>query len=1232
MVKKNNVQKPPARPQVRESWAGLAIQTYKRDRSLNIMFKPMILGLVSSIQEIPPLFYRPHSTSTNNRSKGVDAESFWLRIQEMVVFDLDPQSPSYSLRAPLINKELAANRIGAGSKYHLALQGKLQPEYLSLGQRVQRDDVDEMVEAMCYGIEPALTNSFKCIRIVAAICLSGFMIGLSSTGIQSRCILIKYMQDQFFKTMLYDVCDIIRYTACTTSTTLLSPSNVLPNTLNILLGVAKNNVTDPSPSVRISGFALIVKILSIVDNLIGTSSQNDRKTLIAILTQNWQQYGQLYCSLFKDECPESAVLAVLAVHTFIRFFTTHKQPLDENNVREFIRNMMSTTFSTERILRRIAGLSYLELFNGSVGQLNSNKIDSASSYPQAFFDTVYASILKESPTKISLICIAESLVDMFASLPQSNLPTDFFSSLIPYLLDTISNDTFHDILVFVSACLMQCCYQRIILFDHLVLQSIESVFYDESLDTLNNLSDMFNAEQDKAIFRYVYRILLDEEDNFLAEADYRIIFECILRPIHIFSPSITTSRSDQQSQGCSLAALYRRLISAVDSFATDNQTTKIEELCAAFLYLVYIIVEHNSVLPTDSSPSLISNTFRKELEGVYEGLFTTILPKLSPALYHSISSNVLIYQSKPVDKGANLQRHVKLVPKLIAHYLHLSGSTAQSLVSTYIREQLVDIYSTLLRHELPSLQYGFLADIATSIPLVDFTLYDNIVSLLKLDPLHLQSAAYYELDALLRVFLVSLIWLKGSSRVSESILDNFLFNLLTPIAFITLRSCIHFMAEIKNSIRILSIQKHLLQHPGLLSLISTVMQTCYVLYTSFSDYYNNQDIDRSKMENLSDLIVHMYFCAHFLGKEFLSARDDCMSDLKALTVAAPETETEAKTKTKQTPTITKSTYYLLVKADKAVKSLIELAFQSTFTIFRDSSCYYVYLYANLFIMTLGNRFLLNSKFTNLSCPSMFSSQAGAIKVIPAYANQFASFLQISRLSSMLLQDDFMLYKSFLPNYGTAEEITTKYCSLVYGAYTTLKKYSRTRQHAMKEYLILCSILRLLEATEGLVYPKKLLEEALSPDETKILEQNISQLLENNNITKEDHQVSHSSHQVITDVPLLGKAYSSSQPLLSDLFQTNDPSTNANTGLNQLVNPASQELALLDNEGNEIEPHDSPSNSSSSSPNSVGRASPRDPLTIDFLLSQATLAANSDLLSIHDEDAGSGSLSDLGDIL
>lgn len=1233
MVKEANAQKPPTRTQSREgrgSWIGLAIQTYKRDGSLNIMFKPMILGLLNSLQGTPPLFYRPHSKSASSRGKGVDAESFWLRIQEMVIFDPDPQSPPYSLRAPLINKELAADRIGTGSRYHLALQGKLQPEYVSLGQRVQRDDVEEMAEAVCYGLEPALTSSFKCIRIIAAICLSGFMIGLSSTYTQSSYILIKYMQDQLLKTMLYDICDIIRYTACTTITNLLSPSNALPNTLSTLLSIAKNNIIDPSPSIRISGFALIVKVLGISNSLMSTASQTDRNQLLALLAQNWQQHGQLYCSLFKDECPESAALAVLTVYTFVRCLSTHKHSLNEDSIYELIRHMMSVTFSTERTLRRVAGLSYLGLFHNPIKQLHSNKVDPENFYPEAFFETVYATTLKESPTKMSLVCIAETLVDMFASLPRSNLPTDFFSSLIPYLVDTISNDNFLHILTFVSTCLMQCYYKKTILFDNLVLQSVESVFYDEALDTLKSVSDMYALEQDKAIFQYIYRVLLDEEDAFLAEADYDSISECILQPIHIFSSSTNTDRTNQQSKGFSIISLYRRFNSVFDSFAADNQSIRLEELCTAFLYLIYIIVECNSILPADCNPSLISDTFREELEGVYEGLFTTVLPKMSPALYYCISSNVLIYQSNlpdKNDKGNSVQKHVKLVPKLIAHYLQLSGSTAQSLVSSHIREQLMDVYSALSRRELPSLQYGFLSDIVSCISPADLTLYDNIVSVLKLDPLHLQSAAYYELDALLRIFLVSLIWLKGSSRVSETILDNFLFNLLTPIAFVTLRSCVHFMAEIKKGIRIVSIQKYLLQHPGLLTLISTVMQTCYVLYVSFSDYYNNPNTDRSKMENLSDLIVHMYFCAHLLGKEFLTARDDCISDLKVLTAVTSTKKTDTVSTKEQNPNITKSTYYLLVKADKAAKSLVELAFQSTFAIFRDSSCYYVYLYANLFIMTLGNRFLLNSKFTNLSCPSMFSSQAGAIKVMPAYANQFSGFLEISRLSSMLLQDDYTLYKSLLPNYGTAEEITTKYCSLVYGAYATLKKYARTRQQSMKDYIILCCILRVLEATEGLVYPKALLEEVLSLDEAKILEQNISILLkENNDIAKKGQQTSYPSHQVITDVPILGKAYSSSQPLLSDLFQTKDPSVNTTSDINQLVNPGLQELVLL---GNEVEqPHEP----LSSSPTSVDKVPHKDPLTVDFLLSQATLAANSDLLDIHDENAGSRELSDLRDVL
>lgn len=1223
MVKGPGPQKPPTRAQVREGrggWAGLAIQTYKRDGSLNIMFKPMILGLLNSIQEIPPLFYRSHSKSIGSRGKGVDSESFWLKVQDMITFDSDPQSPPYSLRAPLINKELAADRIGAGSKYHLALQGKLQPEYVSLGQRVQKEDTEEIAEAMCYGIEPALASSFKCIRIIASVCLSGFMVGLSSTNALSSYILTTYMQDQFLKTMLYDICDIVRYTACTTVTNLLSPSNALPNNLTVLLSITKNTITDPSPSIRISGFALILKVLSLSSNLMNLVSQADKTRLVALVAQNWQQHNQLYCSLFKDECPESAALAILTVHTCIRLLPTFNQSLGADEAHELVRHIMSITFSTERVLRRVAGLAYLSLLSPGDG-------NSSSPYPQVFFDEVYGNILKESPTRISLTCIAESLVDTFASFPQSTLPRHFFSSLLPHLLDTISNDTFLHILIFVSACLMQCYYKKIVLFDHLVLRPIESVFYDEALDTLKSLSELFMLERDKAIFQYTYRVLLDEETTFLAEADYEAIAECILHPILIFSPDTISTRPSQQSVDFSLISLYRRFTSALSSFKTDNLTVKLEELCTAFLYLLYLLVDHNNVLPTDGNPNLVSETFRKELESIYEGLFITILPGLSPALYNNISNNALIYQSNPSDKGDSAIRHVKLVPKLIAHYLQLGGSTAQSLVSTHIREQLMSIYSTLSRHELPPLQYGFLADIVSCITPADLTIYDNIISLLKLDPLRLQSTTYYELAALLRIFLVSLIWLKGSSRVSEGILDNFLFNLLTPVAFSTLRSCIYFMAEIKKGIRILAIQRHLLQHPGLLSLISTVIQVCFVLYTSFSEYYNNQNTDRSKMENLSDLILHMYFCAHFLGKEFLSARDDCMSDLKLLTAAK---KTDTANAIEQNPNITKSTYYLLVKADKSTKSLIELAFQATFTIFRDSLCYYVYLYANLFSMTLGNRFLLNNKFTNLSCPSLFSGQAGAIKVIPAYANQFAGFLEISRLSTMLLQDEFELYKSLLPNYGTIEEVTTKYCSLLYGAYTTLKKYARTRQQATKDYIVLCSILRMLEATESLVYPRALLEEALSAEEAKILELNISQLLkESKDLVHEDPQVAYPSHQVITDVPILGKAYSSSQPLLSGLFQSTDSSTNAVSNVVQISKTGSQELVPL---GDEAEPQNSPSGSPVDSPNSANEMSPKDPLTIDFLLSQMTLAANSNLIDSSNENSADKGLSDLRDIL
>lgn len=1241
MVKEASARKPPPRAQAREgrgSWAGLAIQTYKRDGSLNIMLKPMILGLLSSIQEIPPLFYHPHSQLTGSRRKGVDPESFWLKIQDMVIFDPDPQAPSYSLRAPLINKDLAADRIGAGSKYHLALQKTLQPEYVNLGQRVQRENIEEIADALCYGLEPALSNSFKCIRITASICLSGFMIGLSSTSTASSYVLTNYMQDKFLRTMLYDICDIVRYVACTTVTSLLSPSNASPSILSTLQAVAKNNITDPSPSIRISGFVLIMKVLGLSSSLMTSASKADKNKLVALVAQNWQQYSQLYCNLFKDECPESAALAVLTVHTFLRLLPVFGQSPSAHKIHELTRHMMSVTFSTERTLRRVAGLAYLGFFSEIASDSNSGTLDPVTHYPQAFFDSVYASTLKESPTKVSLTCIAESLVDILASLPQSSLPKDFFSSLLLHLVDTLSNEAFLHTITFVSACLMQSYYGKIPLFDHVVLQPVESVFYDEALDTLKHLPELFAQEQDKIPYQYIYKVLLDEEDTFLAEANYTAISKCILSPVPIFPSSTTTDTSPQQGAkpNFSLTSLYRRFTSVFDSFRADNLTNKLEDVCTAFLYLLYLLVNHNNVLPTDGSPNLISDTFRKELEVVYEGLFTTIFPSMNSALYHSISNNALIYQSNASDKGDNSLRHVKLIPKLIAQYLQLSGGAAQSLLSTLIREQLMSIYSALLRRELPSLQYGFLADIVSCVTPADLTLYDNTVSLLKLDPLHLQSAAYYELDALLRIFLVSLIWLKGSSRVSEGILDNFLFNLLMPITFVTLRSCIYLMAEIKKGIRILVIQRHLLQHPGLLSLISTVMQTCLVLYTAFSDYYNNQNTDRSKMENLSDLILHMYFCAHFLGKEFLSARDDCISDLKLLTTAR---RADTASPVEQNPNITKSTYYLLVKADKSTKSLIELAFQTTFTIFRDSLCYYVYLYANLFSMTLGNRFLLNNRFTNLSCPSMFSSQAGAIKVIPAYANQFVGFLEVSRLSTMLLQDEFDLYKSLLPNYGTIEEITTKYCSLVYGAYATLKKHARTRQQAAKDYVILCSILRILEATEGLTYPKALLEEALSPEETRILEQNISQLLSEDKDkgkdtskdidgAHEDPHASYSSHQVIADVPILGKAYFSSQPPL-DLFQTKAPTTNATPSINQAMRIEPQNLAPL---SDGAEPRTSPSNSSVDTPSSAGGISQKDPLTIDFLLSQATLAANSGLLDSPNEQSVNGGLSDLRDML
>lgn len=280
-------------------------------------------------------------------------------------------------------------------------------------------------------------------------------------------------------------------------------------------------------------------------------------------------------------------------------------------------------------------------------------------------------------------------------------------------------------------------------------------------------------------------------------------------------------------------------------------------------------------------------------------------------------------------------------------------------------------------------------------------------------------------------------------------------------------------------------------------------------------------------------------------------------------------------------------------------------------------------------MTLGNRFLLNNRFTNLSCPSMFSSQAGAIKVIPAYANQFVGFLEVSRLSTMLLQDEFDLYKGLLPNHGTIEEITTKYCSLLYGAYATLKRHVRTRQQAAKDYVILCSILRLLEATEGLTYPRALLEEALSSEETKILEQNISQLLtEGKGVAQEDPYASYSSHQVITDVPILGKAYFSSQPPL-DLLQTKTPTANATPNISQMVRVEPQKLVPL---SSRVEPRTSPSDSSMSAPSSADGISQKDPLTIDFLLSQATLAANSSLLDSPNEQSTNGGLSDLRDML
>lgn len=155
-------------------------------------------------------------------------------------------------------------------------------------------------------------------------------------------------------------------------------------------------------------------------------------------------------------------------------------------------------------------------------------------YPQAFFDSVYASTLKESPTKVSLTCIAESLVDILASLPQSSLPKDFFSSLLLHLVDTLSNEAFLHTITFVSACLMQSYHGRIPLFDHVVLQPVESVFYDEALDTLKHLPELFAQEQDKIPYQYIYKVLLDEEDTFLAEANYTAISECILSPVPIF--------------------------------------------------------------------------------------------------------------------------------------------------------------------------------------------------------------------------------------------------------------------------------------------------------------------------------------------------------------------------------------------------------------------------------------------------------------------------------------------------------------------------------------------------------------------------------------------------------------------------------------------------------------------------------------------------------------------------
>lgn len=121
----------------------------------------------------------------------------------------------------------------------MALQKTLQPEYVNLGQRVQRENIEEIADALCYGLEPALSNSFKCIRITASICLSGFMIGLSSTSTASSYVLTNYMQDKFLRTMLYDICDIVRYVACTTVTSLLSPSNASPSILSTLQAVAK---------------------------------------------------------------------------------------------------------------------------------------------------------------------------------------------------------------------------------------------------------------------------------------------------------------------------------------------------------------------------------------------------------------------------------------------------------------------------------------------------------------------------------------------------------------------------------------------------------------------------------------------------------------------------------------------------------------------------------------------------------------------------------------------------------------------------------------------------------------------------------------------------------------------------------------------------------------------------------------------------------------------------------